>query len=90
MSEEQAVTDVLAKVQAGEADAGLVYKTDVQAADSTVKGIEFAESAQAINNNSMVALAKGPQAALGRQFVDLVLSAEGQKVLAAAGFGPAA
>ena len=30
------------------------------------------------------------QAALGRQFVDLVLSAEGQKVLAAAGFGPAA
>ena len=90
VSEEQAVTDVLAKVQAGEADAGLVYATDVQAAGTTVQGIEFAESAQAINNNSMVALAKGPQAALGRQFVDLVLSAEGQKVLAAAGFGPAA
>lgn len=90
VSEEQAVTDVLAKVQAGEADAGLVYKTDVQAAGNTVKGIEFDESAKATNNNSIVALAKGPQAALGRQFVDLVLSAEGQKVLAAAGFGPAA
>ena len=68
----------------------MVYATDVQAAGTTVQGIEFAESAQAINNNSMVALAKGPQAALGRQFVELVLSAEGQKVLAAAGFGPAA
>ena len=90
VSEEQAVTDVLAKVQAGEADAGLVYKTDVEAAGTTVKGIEFDESAKATNNNSIVALDKGPQAALGQQFVDLVLSAEGQKVLAAAGFGPAA
>ena len=87
VSEEQAVTDVLSKVQAGEADAGLVYKTDVLAAGSTVKGIDFAESAKAINNNSIVALAKGPQAALGQEFVDLVLSAEGQQVLADAGFG---
>ena len=37
---------MLAKVQAGEADAGLVYKTDVQAAGNTVKGIEFDESAK--------------------------------------------
>lgn len=91
VSEEQAVTDVLSKVQAGEADAGLVYKTDVKSAGDTVKGIDFPESAKAINNNSIVALTKGPQAALGQQFVDLVLSAEGQKVLADAGFGkPAA
>jgi molybdate transport system substrate-binding protein len=91
VSEEQSVTDVLAKVQAGEADAGLVYKTDVKSAGETVKGIDFPESAKAINNNSIVALKKGPQAALGQEFVDLVLSADGQKVLADAGFGkPAA
>lgn len=89
VSEEQAVTDVLAKVQAGEADAGLVYQTDVIAAGDTVKGINFPESAKAINRNPIVALANGPQAALGQEFVDLVLSAEGQKVLAAAGFGSA-
>lgn len=89
VSEEQSVTDVLAKVQAGEADAGLVYVTDVKAAGDTVKGIPFEESSEAINTNEIVALKGGPQAALGQQFVDLVLSAEGQKVLSDAGFGPA-
>lgn len=89
VSEEQAVTDVLAKVQAGEADAGLVYKTDVLSAGETVKGVPFPESSEAINQNSIVALKGGPQAALGQEFVDLVLSSDGQKVLADAGFGPA-
>ena len=88
VSEEQAVTDVLAKVQAGEADAGLVYKTDVLSAGDTVKGVPFPESKEAINKNSIVGL-KGPQAALGQEFVDLGLSSDGQKVLATAGFGPA-
>ena len=89
VSEEQAVTDVLAKVQAGEADAGLVYKTDVIAAGDTVTGIDFSESSEAVNRNPIVALKDAPQAALGQEFVDLVLGAEGQQVLAAAGFGSA-
>lgn len=89
VSQEQAVTDVLAKVEAGEADAGLVYTTDVIAAGDKVLGIPFPESSQAINTNSIVALKDGPQAALGQQFVDLVLSEEGQKVLHDAGFGSA-
>ncbi len=89
VSEEQAVSDVLAKVQAGEADAGLVYQTDVIGAGDTVKGIDFPESTTAINRNPIVALTNGRQAALGQEFVDLVLSAEGQQVLAAAGFGSA-
>ena len=89
VSEEQAVTDVLAKVVAGEADAGLVYATDVIAAGEKVRGIAFPEAANAINSNSIVALKAGPQVALGQEFVDLVLSADGQKVLAEAGFGAA-
>jgi molybdate transport system substrate-binding protein len=89
VSEEQAVGDVLAKVESGEADAGLVYSTDVIAARDKVLGIPFPEAAKAVNTNSIVALKNGPQAALGQQFVDLVLSADGQTVLADAGFGAA-
>ena len=44
VSEEQSVTDVLDKVTTGEADAGLVYVTDVIAAGDDVQGIEFPES----------------------------------------------
>lgn len=87
VSQEQSVSDVMGKVQAGEADAGLVYHTDVLAAGDSVKGIPFPEAEKAINNNSIVALKGGPQAQLGQQFVDLVLSEQGQKVLQDAGFG---
>ena len=87
VSEEQSVTDVLGKVQTGEADAGLVYSTDVTSAAGRVTAIDFPEASRAINTNSIVALKNGPQAALGQAFVDLVLSAEGQAVLKAAGFG---
>ena len=59
------------------------------AAGDTVEGLPFPESADATNTNLITALKDGPQAALGQQFVDLVLSPQGQQVLADAGFGPA-
>src|SRR3954452_612521 len=39
VSEEQAVTDVLTKVESGEADAGVVYVTDIKSAGDKVKGV---------------------------------------------------
>jgi molybdate transport system substrate-binding protein len=89
VSEEQSVTDVLGKVQSGEADGGLVYVTDVKAAGGTVKGIAFAESRSAVNTYPIAALGDSRDAALAADFVALVTGAEGQKVLADAGFAPA-
>lgn len=89
VSEEQAVTGVLAKVRSGEAVAGLVYKTDVIAAGDAVKGIDFPEASKAVNSNPIVLLKAAPNASAGQAWIDLVLSAEGQKVFTNAGFGPA-
>lgn len=49
VSEESQVTDGLNKVETGQADAGLVYITDVMAAGDKVTGVPFPESAGAIN-----------------------------------------
>ena len=86
VSEEQSVTDVLNKVRTGEADAGLVYVTDVQAADGKVKGIEFPESSSAVNTYPIGALTDSENQDLAEQFVDLVTGPDGQKILADAGF----
>ncbi|WP_189208616.1 molybdate ABC transporter substrate-binding protein [Actinokineospora fastidiosa] len=85
-SEEQDVKAVLTKVAADEADAGLVYVTDVRGA--AVTAIDFPESTKAINRYPIAVLADAPHPTLAREFVDLVLSPEGQAILADHGFGP--
>ncbi|MCX5419334.1 molybdate ABC transporter substrate-binding protein [Streptomyces sp. NBC_00078] len=86
VSYEQDVKSALNKVVLKEADAAVVYKTDVQTAGSKVEGVEFPESAGAINDYPITLLkdAKNPRAA--KAFIALVQSAEGQKVLSEAGF----
>ncbi|GAA3697382.1 molybdate ABC transporter substrate-binding protein [Microlunatus aurantiacus] len=87
VSEENSVTDVLNKVTSGEADAGLVYRTDVRGAGDKVTGIAFPESGEAVNIYPIAVLSGSEEAALAQQFVDQVTGADGQQVLAAAGFG---
>lgn len=87
VSEEAKVTDVLAKVTSGDADAGLVYATDVAGAEGKVLGIDFPESAGAVNRYPIGALADSANADLAAEFVALVTGATGQQVLADAGFG---
>ncbi|MFC7486470.1 molybdate ABC transporter substrate-binding protein [Knoellia sp. CPCC 206453] len=91
VSEEQAVTDVLGKVRSGEADAGLVYVTDVRGAHTTgagdeVTGLDFAEAKSAINIYPIASLKGAKDATLAGEFVTAITGAEGQKVLQAAGF----
>ncbi|GAA2246748.1 molybdate ABC transporter substrate-binding protein [Herbiconiux moechotypicola] len=87
VSEESSVTDVLGKVTSGEADAGLVYVTDVIAAGDAVEGIEFPESSEAVNVYPIapVTATENPDAA--QAFIDFVTGEVGLGVLAAAGFG---
>ena len=80
------MTDVLNKVSTGEADAGLVYLTDVQSAGAKVKGITFPESAKAVNTYPIATLAQSSSPELAQQFVSLVTGPEGQQVLSDAGF----
>ena len=87
VSEEQSVTDVLNKVTTGEADAGLVYVTDVQAAGDAVKGITFPESEAVVNTYPIATVADSARPELAQDFVDLVTSVQGQEVLEEAGFG---
>lgn len=89
VSEENAVTDVLGKVTSGEADAGLVYGTDIKAAGSSAEGIAFPEAASAVNTYPITGVTTSRNKATAQAFLNLVAGADGQKVLAAAGFGPA-
>ncbi|MFJ7152924.1 molybdate ABC transporter substrate-binding protein [Streptomyces sp. NPDC100445] len=86
VSYEQDVKGALAKVELKEADAALVYKTDVRSAHGKVEGVEFPESARAVNDYPIALLKNAPNAAAAKAFIALVRSAEGQKVLTGAGF----
>lgn len=86
VSEESSVTDVLNKVTAGEADAGLVYVTDVKGAGDKVDAVAFPETTDAVNTYPIAPLKDSANAELAKKFVDYVVGEQGQKVLDAAGF----
>ena len=86
VSYEEDVKSALNKVVLKEADAAVVYRTDVRAAGEKVEGVEFPESADAVNDYPITLLKDAPNAAAARAFIALVQSAEGQQVLTEAGF----
>lgn len=87
VSEEPDVTDVLNKVTTGQADAGVVYRTDALHAGDKVATVEFPEAAGAVNTYPIALLRDAPQTAAARSFVDLVTADAGQQILHSAGFG---
>ena len=86
VSEEQSVTDVLTKVSSAEADAGLVYVTDVAAAGDDVRGIDVPGADTVVNTYPIATLADSERPALAQEFVDLVRGPQGQRVLRDLGF----
>ncbi|MCB5293814.1 molybdate ABC transporter substrate-binding protein [Arthrobacter sp. SO3] len=87
VSEESSVTDVLGKVISGEADAGLVYVTDVKTAGAKVREVPFAESAKAVNTYPIAALRRSRNKDLAAAFIAAVTGPEGRQLLRGAGFG---
>lgn len=87
VSLEDKVTAVVTKVASGEADAGIVFVTDVSAADGDVDGVAIPADINAISKYPMVVTEDAPDAA--QDFVDFVAGERGQEILAAFGFAPA-
>lgn len=87
VSYEENVKVVLTKVALGEADAGIVYSSDVtpRVTDS-VGRIEIPDELNTVAAYPIAAVADAANAGLARQFIDYVLSAEGQAVLLKYGF----
>jgi molybdate transport system substrate-binding protein len=88
VSQEDNVKAVVTKVSLGEADAGIVYVTDVTAGGDKVEGVDIPEG-QNVTATYPIATVKASKAQDKAQaFMDLVLSAEGQQVLKEYGFLP--
>jgi molybdate transport system substrate-binding protein len=90
VSQEETVKNVVAKVQLGEADAGLVYRSDVTPPVSRqVRVFDIPDQFNMIASYPIAVLKSAQNASAGRQFIALLLSNDGQQVLRRHGFLPA-
>jgi molybdate transport system substrate-binding protein len=87
VSNEDNARQVVAKVQLGEADAGIVYRSDTVAA-TELKTIEIPTDLNVIAAYVMAPLAGSAHAAEAAAFLEYVLSAQGQATLGKWGFAP--
>jgi molybdate transport system substrate-binding protein len=85
-SNETNVRQVLSKVELGEADVGIVYVTDAQ--DSELTNVDIPAEFNVVADYGIAVVPESSQNELAQQFVDFVLSAEGQAVLQTYGFLP--
>lgn len=85
-SEENAVTDVLGKVRSGEADAGLVYRTDALGAGDDVNTIDFEGSEDVVNHYPIAVIGETDTNEAARDFIEFIRDPEAQQTLSDAGF----
>jgi molybdate transport system substrate-binding protein len=89
VSLEESVKGVVTKVSLREADAGIVYVTDVDAAQGEIEGVALPEGQNVLATYPIATVEGSTHADDAQAFVDLVLSEAGQKVLSGHGFLPA-
>jgi molybdate transport system substrate-binding protein len=85
VSRELNVKQVLAKVSLGEAQAGVVYRSDVRA-NENVSVVEIPSNLNVIAEYPMAVLGRAPHPALAHSWLELVSSTQGQNTLKRAGF----
>ena len=88
VSEETNVGGVVTKVTLGEADAGIVYVTDVKANQDKATGVPIPANENEITEYPIAQVKDAPNASAAAAFINYVLGPDGQKVLASFGFMP--
>jgi molybdate transport system substrate-binding protein len=88
VSEEDNVKAVVTKVSLGEADAGIVYVTDVTAGGDKVQGVDIPKDQNVTATYPIASVKAGKAQDKAQAFMDLVLSDQGQQVLKQYGFLP--
>jgi len=90
VSQEQNVGGVVTKVSLGEADAGIVYVTDVKANGTKTVGVPIPANQNAITKYPIAEIKGAPNATAAAAFISYVLGPQGQQVLKSFGFLPPA
>jgi molybdate transport system substrate-binding protein len=80
------VKSVVSKVELGEADAGIVYSTDVRAAGSKVAGVEIPDEENVVATYPISGLKSTKNVTSAESFIQFVVSADGRAILASYGF----
>lgn len=80
------VRALLTKIEAGELDAGITYVTDVVSSGGAVEGIDIPEEVNVIAEYRIASLIDASDPVIAEDFVDFVLSDEGQAILVGYGF----
>ena len=88
VSQEDSVKGVVAKVSLGEADAGIVYVTDVAAGGARVEGVDIPREQNVVATYPIATVKAGKAQDAAQAFMDLVLSGQGKEVLHRYGFLP--
>ena len=90
VSEETSVSSVVTKVTLGQADAGIVYVTDVKANGSKTTGVAIPANENQITSYPIAEIKGAPNPTASAAFISYVLGGAGQQVLKSFGFMPPA
>jgi molybdate transport system substrate-binding protein len=83
------VKSVVSKIELGEADAGIVYTTDVRAAGDKVAGVPIPDEYNVVATYPIAAVKGTTNTSTASDFIDFVTSGAGQAILGEFGFDPA-